>query len=596
LASSRPFLDSFLFAVALAVGLTPELLPMVMTVTLSRGALRMAARKVIVKRLGAIHDLGAMDVLCTDKTGTLTEARISLVGHPGCAGAESDRVAALAAVNGAFGTGIRSPLDQAIVDRGFDPAAAGWRRIAEAPFDFERRRASVLAEKDGRRFVVTKGAVEGVLALATAVEAADGSLAPLDDAGRARLLAEHDARAAQGLRSLAVAWAAVPDGKDRLGPDDEHDLVLAGFCVFTDPPKASATAAIGRLEAVGVEVKIVSGDAAPAVLHLIATLGLPARGMLTGADIEGLSDAALALRVGEVDVFARVSPDQKTRIIRALQARGRVVGFIGDGINDAPAIRAADAGISVEGATDVARAAADMILLTPDLGVVADGVEEGRRTYANIAKYVRMGTSSNFGNMISMALASLFIPFLPLTPVQVLLNNLIYDLGEVGIPFDRADAADLERPHAWNMRDVLRFSLVMGPLSSVFDIATFAVLLAVFEAPPELFRTAWFVESMATQILVIFVIRTAAPAWRSRPHPILAATSLAALAAAFVVAQFPFGGLLGFVPLPPALLATIAGLVAAYLIAAELLKRFAMREAIAPRVPRHLQAVREALR
>ena len=447
LAAGRPAVESFLFAVALAVGLTPELLPMVTTVTLSRGALRLAARKVVVKRLAAIHDLGAMDVLCTDETGTLTEARIALVGHPGPDGAEAGRVIELAAVNSRFESGVRSPLDDAILAHAAGMPLAGWRRIADLPFDFERRRVSVLAEKDGRRLLVVKGAPEEVLARCVAADPGDGTAAALDAAGRARLAALQEAKAAEGLRCLAVAWRELPPDRDRPAAEDERDLVFAGFCVFADPPKASAAAAIARLRAAGVRVKIVSGDAAPVLRHLVATLGLPARGLLTGAEIARLPDAALAGRVRRTDLFARVSPDQKTRIIRALQARGHTVGFLGDGINDAPAIRAADAGLSVEGATDVVRAAADLILLSPDLGVVADGVAEGRRTYANIMKYVRMGTSSNFGNMLSMAVASLFIPFLPLTPVQVLLNNLLYDLSEAGIPFDAVDPGEAARPH-----------------------------------------------------------------------------------------------------------------------------------------------------
>ncbi len=582
LASQRPFLESFLFAVALAVGLTPELLPMVTTVTLSRGAMRMSRRQVIVKRLGAIHDLGAMTVLCTDKTGTLTEARIRLLTTAAAGGAPSARTLDLAAVNAAFAAGLPTPLDRAILEGRADPAADGWRRIAELPFDYERRRASVLAERAGARILVAKGAAETILACCARLETATGETVDLDADGRARLLAEHDARAAEGLRQLAVAWAPAAEGADAVAPEDERDLVFVGFCIFADPPKPSAATAIARLEGMGVRVKVLSGDAGPAVLHLVRTLGIPARGLLTGAEIDLLADPVLAARVTEVDLFARLSPEQKVRVIEALRAAGETVGFIGDGINDAPAIRLADAGISVDDASEVARAAADIILLDPDLAVVAAGVEEGRRTYANIAKYVRMGTSSNFGNMISVAVASIFLPFLPLTPVQVLLNNLLYDLGEIGIPFDRAEADDLARPHAWNMRDVLHFSTVMGPLSSVFDLATFALLLGLFDASPETFRTAWFVESMATQILVIFLIRTAMPGWRSRPHPVLVATSLGALAAALLVALSPLGAPFGFVPLPPAILAAVAGIVVAYLAAAEGLKRFAMREAGRP--------------
>ncbi|MEO3472761.1 magnesium-translocating P-type ATPase [Roseomonas sp. CAU 1739] len=577
LVSGKPALESFLFAVALAVGLTPELLPMVMTVTLSRGAMRMATRRVVVKRLAAIHDLGSMDVLCTDKTGTLTEGRITLVGHPDLDGADDAQVRDLASISAGLGTGLPSALDAAILLAGAPPAE--WRHVGDVPFTFDRRRSSVLAGQDGRRLLVVKGAAEEVLARCTAAGTPGGAVVPLDAGLRARATALEEAKAADGLRCIAIAWRDMPADSEAATIEDERDLTFAGFCIFVDPPKKGAAEAIARLGRLGVRVKIVSGDGPAVVRHLVASLGLKTRGMLTGTEITHLSDTALAARAQHTDLFARVSPDQKTRIIRALKARGHRVGFLGDGINDAPAIHAADAGLSVDGATDVARAAADMILLDHDLGVLADGVEEGRRTHANIMKYVRMGTSSNFGNMLSMAAASLVIPFLPLTPIQVLLNNLLYDLSETGIPFDSVDASDMARPHGWDMHEVLRFTMVLGPLSSLFDIATFAVLLWGFGAGPDEFRTAWFVESMATQILVIFLIRSAAPAWRSRPHPALMATSLGALAVALLLALTPIGSAFGFAPLPPSLMATMAGLVLLYLVSAEALKRFAMAPA-----------------
>jgi Mg2+-importing ATPase len=575
LAAARPVIDSFLFAVALAVGMTPELLPMIMTVTLSRGAVRMAARKVVVKRLAAIHDLGAMTVLCTDKTGTLTQAKIALVGSIGPDGADSARLLELAAVNSGFESRLRSPLDDAILAGATAVRREDWHYIADVPFDFDRRRASVLAENAGRRLFIVKGASEDILALSTQVDTADG-VQPLDADRRAALEKLHQDKSAQGLRSIAVGWRELPAATKNVSVADEGQLVFAGFCAFVDPPKATAAAAIKRLEGAGIRVKIISGDAAPTVRHLVETLGIPARGLMTGADIATLGATALALQVKKTDLFARVSPDQKTRIIRALQASGHTVGFIGDGINDAPALHAADVGLAVEGATEVARAAADMIMLEADLGVVYDAVEEGRRTYANIMKYLRMGTSSNFGNMLSMAVASVFIPFLPLTPVQVLLNNLLYDLSEVGIPFDTAEPRDIRRPHGWAMAELLRFTLVMGPLSSLFDIAMFVILLRGFHASAETFRTAWFVESMTTQILVIFLIRTARPWWTSRPQAALVATSLGALAVAFAFVLTPLGSPLGFVALPINLWLVIAALVVGYLAAAELLKRFAM--------------------
>jgi Mg2+-importing ATPase len=382
----------------------------------------------------------------------------------------------------------------------------------------------------------------------------------------------------QGQRLLAVAWKDAP-GRDRIETDDDGGLTFAGFCVFIDPPKASAGNAVSRLEALGVGVKVISGDAGVIVEHLVHLLELPLSGVLTGEEIRQLDDVALATRVEEVDLFARVTPNQKLRIVRALQARGHIVGFVGDGINDAPAIRGSDVGLSVEGATDVAREAADMILLAPDLHVLAQGVEEGRRTYANIMKYIRMGTSSNFGNMLTMALASFVLPFLPLTAVQILLNNLLYDFSQIGLPFDRVDADDLARPQGWDMKNVVRFTLIMGPLSSIFDIATFVVLTRWVAVDVANFRAAWFVESMATQILVVFVIRTSAACWRSKADPVLVTSALTALGMAAVLPYFPTARLLGFGPPPVLVLGAVCLLVLLYLMAAEALKPLARRAA-----------------
>ncbi len=568
-------LESFLFAVALAVGLTPELLPMVMTVTLSRGAVRMAERKVIVKRLSAIHDLGAIDILCTDKTGTLTEAKIAHIGSFGINGTESIRVTELARLNSGFASGMRSNLDDALMATA-SGVTGPWRLIDDLPFDFDRRRASVLISRSNEQLMITKGAPEIMLSLCTQVEAADGSVVPLETALREELTGIIDAKGRQGFRLLGVAWRPIARNHVHIDVADEADFIFAGCTVFLDPPKASATAAVARLAEAGVRVKVVSGDAAPVVRHLVETLSLPAHGIISGEEISGLNEIALVTRVQEVDIFVRISPDQKNRIVRALRRSGHTVGFLGDGINDAPAIHAADVGLSVEGGTDVAREAADIIMLEPNLGVLADGVAEGRRTYANIMKYIRMGPSSNFGNMLSMAGASLVLPFLPLAPLQILLNNLIYDVSEIGIPFDAADQVDLAQPKMWDMRAVLRFTLIMGPLSSIFDAATFALLRFGFNANIDAFRTAWFVESIATQILVIFIIRTARPFWTSKPHAVLVATSLGALAVALIVALTPLGSIIGFVPLPASLLAAIAGVSILYLASAEALKRVAI--------------------
>ncbi|WP_342732821.1 magnesium-translocating P-type ATPase [Bradyrhizobium sp. B117] len=575
LVAQRAALESFLFAVALAVGLTPELLPMVMTVTLARGALRMADRKVIVKRLSAIHDLGAMDTLCVDKTGTLTEAKITLEAHVDPKGRPSDRVLSLAYLNSIFQAGVRSPLDDAILSAR-NGATDGWVRVSEVPFDFERRCLSVLVARNDERILIAKGAPESILARCVAVDI-DGLAHPLDAAWQQKMRDIQDQFARDGLRLLAVAVRSVPPEQQTIAVGDEAGLTMIGYCVFADPPKQDAASAIEALTSLGITVKILSGDHGAVVSHVARSVGLQSDRIMTGAEISELSDAALTARVDNIDLFARIDPDQKRRIIAALRHRNHVVGFMGDGVNDAPAIHAAHVGISVTGATEVARAAADMILLAPDLSVLAAGVREGRRTFANILKYVRMGTSSNFGNMLSMALASIVLPFLPLLPLQILLNNLIYDLSEIGIPFDEVDREDLAQPEAWNMASILRFTIIMGIVSSVFDVITFAVLLKLFEANAAQFQTGWFVESISTQILVIFVIRSRRMPWRANhPHIVLIAKSLGALAAGVALALGPWGGLFGFTPPSAALLATIIAIAAAYLFSAEIAKRLAV--------------------
>jgi len=569
----RPVLDSFLFALALAVGLTPELLPMVVSVTLAQGALRLSRRHVIVKRLSAIHDLGAMDVLCSDKTGTLTEARISLVRQIDIAGAASAAVLPWAQVNAAFETGLKSPLDAAIIAAApGDPP--GWRKIDEVPFDFERRRVSVLAEREGRRYLVVKGAPEDVLALsARHLPAGAAQPLPLDAAARGQAAATFAALGDDGFRVLGIAWREVEADREHAGIADEAELTFAGFAGFLDPPKTSARPALAALQALGVAVKVVTGDNERVTGRVCAELGLAVAGVLTGPELAALSDEALGARLAETTLFCRVSPVEKARVIRALRRRGHVVGYLGDGINDAPSLHAADVGLSVEGAVDVAREAAAMILLKHDLGVLAEGVREGRRTFANIMKYVMMVTSSNFGNMVSMAAAVLFLPFLPMLPVQILANNLLYDLSETGLPLDRVDAETVAAPQHWDMGFVRSFMLVLGPVSSLFDLATFALLIHVFGAGEAQFRTGWFVESLLTQVLVIFVIRTARNPFASRPHRLLVASSLGALAVALLLPFTPPGAWLGFVPLPPGLLAALVGVTAAYLVAVAMVKR-----------------------
>jgi Mg2+-importing ATPase len=573
----RPWLESFLFALALAVGLAPELLPMIVSVCLARGALRMAEQKVIVKRLAAIHDLGSLDVLCTDKTGTLTEARIELERHLDALGRDSEHVLLLAYLNSYFETGLRSPLDEAILRHGTHLSAVGWQKIDEVPFDFERRRVSVLVT-DGRvRLLVVKGAFEDVLLLSTHYEG-DGpsDLRPLDGVA-AGIREQFEALGREGFRVLGIAWREVEPDRAHAVLDDETELVFAGMAAFVDPPKASAAPAVKSLLDSGVDVKVVTGDNELVTRHVCERLGIPVAGLLSGSEIAAMDDHALAAVVEETTLFCRVTPPQKNRIILALKRRGRVVGYLGDGINDAPALHSADVGLSVDGAVDVAKEAAALILLEHDLGVLHRGVLEGRRTFGNVMKYIMMGTSSNFGNMFSMAGAALLLPFLPMLPVQILLNNLLYDLSELPIPMDEVDADYLERPRRWDMDFIRKFMLTLGPISSVFDFLTFFVMLEVLGADERLFQTGWFIESLATQVLVIFVIRTEGNPLQSRPAPGLTIAALATLALAVVLPLTSLGSHLGFVPPPARFFAILAVMVAAYLAAAEAVKRWFYR-------------------
>jgi len=572
----RPWLESLLFALALAVGLTPELLPMVVTVTLASGAQRLAARRVIVKRLAAIHDLGGMDVLCTDKTGTLTEAKIRLAHHIDARGTDSARVLQLAYLNSAFETGLKSPLDDAILaHQTLDPA--GWRKLDEVPFDFERRRVSVLIAKDTEHLLIVKGAPEDILRLSASYEGAAGDVQRLDGAMRADLLHRFELLCDDGYRVLGIASRAVAPDHDTAAVSDETELVFAGFAAFLDPPKESARGAIRKLAESGIALKILTGDNERVTRHVCVALGLPIAGVLTGDDLAQMSDEALLARLPSVNLFCRVTPQHKARILLALKRRGLVAGFLGDGINDASALHAADVGISVDSAADVAKHAADLVLLDQDLTVVHDGVIEGRRTVENVTKYILMGSSSNFGNMFSMAGAALFLPFLPMRPIQVLLNNLLYDCSELGVPLDRVDAEALRRPMRWDLRFIERFMLVLGPVSSIFDFITFAALLYMFEASEALFQTGWFMESLATQALVIFVIRTRGAPWLSRPHPALAALSLGVTAVGIILPLTPVAALFGFVAPPPGFYLFLAVTVIAYLALVEVAKRLFYR-------------------
>jgi P-type Mg2+ transporter len=569
----KPWLDSFLFAVALAVGLTPELLPMVVSVTLSRGALHMAKKRVIVKRLASIQNLGSMDVLCTDKTGTLTEAKIRLEQHVDPQGKPSERVLELAYLNSFFETGLKSPLDDAILAHEHIDVSA-WKKIDEVPFDFERRRVSVLLDKGNGRILVVKGASEEIIGLCTHYEEqGNEAQIPLDKASRERIHAEHIALEKEGFRVLGIAWRNVPQDHSDAVIGDESDLVFAGFAGFLDPPKASAGTALAALKEWGVAVKIVTGDSELVTQHVCAELNIPVTGILTGKDIAQMDDSALRIKAETANLFCRVNPSQKDRVILALKARGHVVGYMGDGINDAPSLHSADVGISVDSAVDVAKEAADMILLDQDLNVLLDGVLEGRRTFGNIMKYIMMGTSSNFGNMFSMAGAALFLPFLPMLPTQILLNNILYDLSEVPIPLDEVDQEELRKPRVLDMNFIRNFMLVIGPISSAFDFLTFYVMLNVLNANEALFQTGWFVESLCTQVLVIFIIRTRGNPFKSHANPILVATSLTVAAIAAALPFTPVGTYFGFVPPPAQFYAILSAMVVVYLAIVEVSKR-----------------------
>jgi Mg2+-importing ATPase len=566
-------LQSLLFAVALGVGLTPEFLPMIATVTLTQGALRMARDKVIVKHLPAIQNLGSIDILCSDKTGTLTTGVMTLDRWLDPAGAISPRPLALASVNSGCQTGIRSPLDAAILQAA-PPDVSGCAKVDEIPFDFERRRLSVVVSMpdDARqRLLITKGAPESLLAICDAMEV-DGQVNGLDAAAREAAAAVYRQLSADGRRVLAVAYRRL-DVRDAYSRDDESHLVLAGFISFADHILDDVSDVLEELRRDGVTVKILTGDNAIVARHVCRSIGLDEDRVVTGDDIEGLDDGALGHVAEQGAIFARVSPAEKNRIILALKRRGHVVGFLGDGINDAPSLHAADVGISVMGAADVAREAADVILGEPGLRVLHRGILAGRRASGNMMKYLLMGTSSNLGNVFSMAAASAFLPFLPMLPTQILLNNFLYDVAQITIPTDNVDESYLRLPQRWDMRVIRDFMVFIGPISSLFDFLTFYVLLRVFHAGEAMFHSGWFVESLATQTLVLFVIRTMGNPFRSRPSRALTITTLAIAGIGVSLPWTPLAGALGFVPLPAAYVPFLLAASAAYLALVEVVKR-----------------------
>ncbi len=578
--------EAFFFALAVAVGLTPEMLPMIVSVCLSKGAMAMSRKRVIVKRLNAIQNFGAMDVLCTDKTGTLTMDTVILERHCDVQGNESDRVLDDAMLISYLQTGLKSALDHAILmHREEHPHVAldAYRKVDEMPFDFSRKIMSVVVDQpagQGPRRLLAKGAPEEILKRCSRFEA-DGGIFPAPPGFAEDLREQCDALSADGFRVLAVAYNEVPT-KPAYGKQDEDDLILIGYVAFLDPPKETAGPAIAALRDHGVTVKILTGDNELVTRAICKHVAIPTKHVLLGAQVAKLSDAALADAVERTTVFARLSPTDKERIIRSLQARGHVVGFLGDGINDAAALRAADVGVSVDTAVDVAKESADIILLEKSLLILEEGVLEGRKVFSNVLKYIRMGASSNFGNMFSVIGASALLPFVPMAPLQVLTNNLLYDFSQVPIPTDNIDPEQITRPRPWDIGEIARFILAIGPISSIFDYTTFAVMYFVFRANTPahaaLFQTGWFVESLMTQTLIIHVIRTSKiPFLQSRPSWPLVATTVAIMAIGVWLPVSPFASALGFVALPPLYWPILVVTLLCYLALTQLVKQVLLR-------------------
>jgi len=591
--SPHPWVDALLFGLAVAVGLTPEMLPMIVTVNLSKGAIAMARKKAIVKRLNSIQNFGAMDVLCTDKTGTLTQDRIVLERHVDVTNRESEDVLRYAYLNSFYQTGLRSLLDKTILAHDDLDVGRACGKVDEIPFDFQRRRMSVVIDYEGDHVLVCKGAVEEVVRASSQYQV-DDEVHPLIDMLRNDILEEYQSLSAQGYRVLAVAYREFPTTQRVFTIADESDLILLGYIAFFDPPKDSAAKALEALARSGVATKILTGDNDLVTRKVCQDVGLKIEGLVTGDQLVGLTDDEFAKLAEKTNVFARLSPAQKEQIIRALQRGGHVIGFMGDGINDAPAMKAADVGISVDTAVDVAKESADIILLEKNLMVLEDGILEGRRVFGNIIKYIKMGASSNFGNMFSMVGGSFFLPFLPMAPIQVLVNNLLYDFSQVGIPTDRVDEEYLEKPRRWNIASIKRFMMFLGPVSSIFDYTTFFLMLIVFKCwdyakagTPEalkthyenLFHTGWFVESILTQTLIVHVIRTnRIPFLQSRASLALCITTLLVMAVAVALPYSPLADYLSLAPLPLAYWGWIAVTLVAYVGLAHLMKTWFIRK------------------
>jgi Mg2+-importing ATPase len=573
---AKPPIDSLLFALALAVGLAPELLPAIISITLAHGAQRMAKRGVIVRRLNAIENFGSMDVLCTDKTGTLTEGVVRLDGALDSEGQPSTAVLRSTYLNAHYQTGLNNPLDEAISayarQSGLDISAE--QKIDEIPYDFVRKRLSVVtANARGERTLITKGALENVLSICPRVQAGN-EVYPLDDTRRAGIEQRYSDWSGQGFRVLGVATKTVNARPDSYSRADENDLTFAGFLLFFDPPKADVQQAIADLAQRGVQIKIITGDNEKVARHIAEAVHLPVMGVLTGSALNDLRDEALWHAAERTTLFAEVDPNQKERIILALRKTKHVVGYMGDGINDAPALHAADVGISVDTAVDVAKDAADFVLLKQDLDILREGIDEGRLTFANTLKYILTTVSANFGNMFSMAAASLFLPFLPLLASQILLNNFLSDIPGTTIASDNVDPEWVVKPRRWDTTFIRNYMVLFGLVSSIFDMLTFGVLLFLFHASPEEFRTGWFIESLLTELVIALVVRTRGLFFRSRPGTLLLASTLVVTGITLVLPYLPFNFLFGFIPLPAPLMLTMLGLTALYVVVTEIAKKY----------------------
>jgi len=566
---ARPVLDSLLFSLALAVGLTPQLLPAIISINLAHGARIMATEKVIVKRLASIENFGSMNVLCSDKTGTLTEGIIKIQSILDFNGNPSQKAQLYAYLNASYQTGFTNPIDEAICSIHVD--VSGYTKLDEVPYDFIRKRLSILVSKDNKNLMVTKGALQNVLDVCTSVETAEGTIVPISGVQK-QIQQRFEELSSKGFRVLGIAYRDIGSNK-LIAKESEVEMTFLGFLVLFDPAKPKIAETIQELKQLGISLKIVTGDNRLVAASISQQVGFPTPRILAGSDLRILSDEALLRQVNEVDVFAEVEPNQKERIILALKKAGNVVGYMGDGINDASALHAADVGLSVDSAVDVAKESADIVLLEKDLGVLANGVKEGRKTFANTLKYVFMATSANFGNMFSMAGASLFLSFLPLLPRQILLTNLMTDFPETTIGTDNVDSEMVMQPRRWNVGFIRNFMIVFGILSSVFDYLTFGVLLIVFQTPTDLFRTGWFVESVISASLIVLVIRSRRPFFKSYPGKYLLITTLVIVGATLI---FPFtllGTLFGFTPLPISILLLMLGVAIMYIVVGEVVKR-----------------------